>query len=42
MIALTGYGQETDIALTREAGFAAHLVKSCEFDELEELMLEEK
>ncbi|MFZ1688013.1 MAG: ATP-binding protein, partial [Flavobacteriales bacterium] len=42
LIALTGYGQETDIALTREAGFNAHMVKPYDFDELEKLMLEEK
>ncbi len=39
LIALTGYGQESDIALTREAGFDAHLVKPYAFDELELLML---
>jgi PAS domain S-box-containing protein len=41
LIALTGYGQESDIALTREAGFNAHLVKPYEFDQLEKLMVEE-
>ncbi len=39
LIALTGYGQGSDIALTREAGFDAHLVKPYSFDELEQLML---
>lgn len=38
LIALTGYGQLSDIALTREAGFDAHLVKPYAFDELEKLM----
>lgn len=38
LIALTGYGRETDIDLAREAGFDAHLVKPCEFNELEKLM----
>jgi CheY-like chemotaxis protein len=38
LIALTGYGQLTDIALAREAGFDAHLTKPYEFDELEELL----
>lgn len=38
LIALTGYGRDTDIALAREAGFDAHLVKPCDFDELEKLM----
>jgi CheY-like chemotaxis protein len=39
LIALTGYGQLTDIALTREAGFDAHLTKPYELDELEKLLL---
>jgi PAS domain S-box-containing protein len=38
LIALTGYGQLTDIALAREAGFDAHLTKPYELDELEELL----
>jgi PAS domain S-box-containing protein len=38
LIALTGYGQLTDIALAREAGFDAHLTKPYEIDELEELL----
>lgn len=41
LIALTGYGKQADIALTREAGFDAHLVKPYAFDELEKLMLQE-
>lgn len=40
LIALTGYGQQSDIALTREAGFDAHLVKPYAFDALEKLMLQ--
>jgi PAS domain S-box-containing protein len=39
LIALTGYGQLADIALTREAGFDAHLTKPYELDELEKLLL---
>lgn len=39
LIALTGYGQLTDIALAREAGFDAHLTKPYELDELEKLLL---
>ena len=39
LIALTGYGQLTDIALTREAGFDAHVTKPYELDELEKLLL---
>ncbi|MCC7502134.1 MAG: response regulator, partial [Flavobacteriales bacterium] len=42
LIALTGYGQEADVALTKEAGFDAHLVKPYDFDELEQLMLKEQ
>ena len=38
LIALTGYGQESDRALTREEGFDAHLVKPYDFAELEKLM----
>ena len=39
LIALTGYARESDIALAREAGFDAHLVKPFDFDELEKLMV---
>ena len=39
IIALTGYGRDADVALAREAGFDAHLVKPYEFDELEKLMV---
>jgi CheY-like chemotaxis protein len=38
LIALTGYGREADILLSREAGFDGHLVKPCDFDELEGMM----
>ncbi len=34
-IALTGYGQEEDVQRTRAAGFAAHLTKPIDLDELE-------
>lgn len=34
-IALTGYGMEEDLARTREAGFAKHLVKPIDFEQLE-------
>jgi signal transduction histidine kinase len=34
LIAITGYGQETDRARTRDAGFAGHLVKPVDFVEL--------
>jgi CheY-like chemotaxis protein len=34
MIAVTGYGQASDRARTREAGFAHHLVKPIDLDEL--------
>ncbi len=33
-IALSGYGMEDDLRRTREAGFAAHLVKPIDFDQL--------
>jgi CheY-like chemotaxis protein len=38
LIALTGYGRDTDVELALEAGFDAHLVKPYDFDELEKLM----
>jgi len=38
LIALTGYGQDADIALAREVGFDGHLIKPCDFDELERMM----
>lgn len=38
LIALTGYGRHTDIALAREAGFDAHLTKPYELDDLEKLL----
>ncbi|MFA9219372.1 MAG: response regulator, partial [Sphingomonadaceae bacterium] len=34
LVALTGYGQESDRARTREAGFDHHLVKPANFDAL--------
>ena len=42
LIALTGYGRETDLALAREAGFDAHLIKPIAFDELEKMLLAPK
>ena len=38
IIAVTGYGRDSDIARAREAGFDAHLVKPYEFDKLEKLL----
>jgi len=38
IIAVTGYGRETDVTLAREAGFDGHLVKPYEFVELEKLI----
>jgi CheY-like chemotaxis protein len=35
LVALTGYGQESDRARTRAAGFQHHLVKPVAMDELE-------
>jgi CheY-like chemotaxis protein/anti-sigma regulatory factor (Ser/Thr protein kinase) len=39
IIAVTGYGRDADVALAREAGFDAHLVKPYALDELEKLMV---
>ncbi len=38
LIAVTGYGQEGDIARSRESGFAHHLVKPLDFLELRKLL----
>jgi signal transduction histidine kinase len=38
MVAITGYGQESDRKRTREAGFDKHLVKPVAFDALVELL----
>ncbi len=38
LIAITGYGQVSDIALARDAGFDGHMIKPCDFDELEKMM----
>lgn len=38
MVAITGYGQDSDRARTREAGFDRHLVKPVAFDVLLELL----
>ena len=35
---MTGYGQEEDSAVAREAGFNAHLVKPVDFGELKALL----
>jgi PAS domain S-box-containing protein len=40
LIALTGYGQDSDIKLSREAGFNAHLLKPVDLDELKRLVFE--
>lgn len=39
-IALTGYGMEDDVARTRAAGFATHLVKPIGFDQLRRALRE--
>ena len=38
IIALTGYGRDTDIALAHEAGFDGHLIKPVEFKDLKKMM----
>jgi CheY-like chemotaxis protein/anti-sigma regulatory factor (Ser/Thr protein kinase) len=40
LIALTGYGRETDVALAQEAGFDIHLTKPCDFEQLDRLLAE--
>lgn len=39
-IALSGYGMETDLALSREAGFKYHLTKPVSFDRLKSFVAE--
>ena len=38
LVAVTGYGQDEDRRRTREAGFASHLTKPVDFDELLDLL----
>jgi CheY-like chemotaxis protein len=35
---MTGYGQESDLQLAREAGFDRHLVKPVDFLKLQEIV----
>ena len=37
LVAITGYGQESDRERSRAAGFDAHLVKPVDMDALEDL-----
>jgi CheY-like chemotaxis protein len=39
LIALTGYGADSDLDRATAAGFDGRLVKPCTFDELEELII---
>ena len=38
LVAMTGYGQESDCERSREAGFDHHLVKPADFDALLEIL----
>src|SRR5690606_12680892 len=38
LVALTGYGQPSDVARSKEAGFDEHLVKPVDLDVLEALL----
>jgi len=38
LIAITGYGQQSDRQRSREAGFDEHMVKPVEWQKLEELL----
>ena len=38
LIALTGYGQDTDRQISQQAGFNHHLVKPAEFDQLKKIL----
>ena len=38
LVAMTGYGQETDRQRSREAGFDHHLVKPVDFDQVRKIL----
>ncbi len=38
LVAMTGYGQESDRQRSREAGFDHHLVKPADFEQLQEIL----
>jgi CheY-like chemotaxis protein len=38
LIAVTGYGQDTDRRRTRQSGFAAHMVKPVDLDQLKTIV----
>ena len=38
LVATTGYGNEKDLQLAREAGFDAHLIKPIDFADVEKLL----
>jgi CheY-like chemotaxis protein len=38
LVALTGYGRESDLQLAKEAGFDAHLIKPVDLDKLQTLL----
>jgi CheY-like chemotaxis protein len=40
LVAVTGWGQEEDRRLSKEAGFSAHLVKPVTLDALTKLLVE--
>lgn len=42
LIALTGYGQESDRQKTREAGFHQHLVKPVDLDAIDQVVRTER
>jgi CheY-like chemotaxis protein len=39
LVAITGYGQESDRQLALEAGFDHHLVKPVDFGKIEEILV---
>ena len=39
LVALTGYGQDTDRQRSQVAGFDLHLTKPADIDEIEEILL---
>lgn len=39
LVAMTGYGRESDRQLSREAGFDHHLVKPADFDKLQKILI---
>jgi CheY-like chemotaxis protein len=38
LVAMTGYGQDTDRQRSQEVGFNAHLIKPADFDKVQQIL----